>query len=106
MRLLLYSLIIYLIQILGEINLRLFPWEVRWTRNDRPCYSDYEEYEGFGKVCHIACCDCGASHIYWKANKGIYGVPIRPDGYNYKPRLKDDPSLANEEAKSKWNTNR
>ena len=98
-----------IIQFLGKINIWLFPYKERYTIPNRLCYSEYEDAGGnLGMVTHISCCDCGASHYYWKANRGIYGIPIRPDGYNYHWRIekKDKPSLADTDARSKWNINR
>lgn len=103
----LYCLNTFLIQILGELNLRMFPYTKRLLRRDRLGYVEYyDNDDGFGMVASIACCDCGASHYIWKANEGIYGSAIRPDGYNYKPRLKEEAAFADKEAKARWDTNR
>lgn len=108
MRNFLYTINTILIQILGRINLRLFPYHKRYLIMDRLCYSDYEDSgdAGLGLVCHISCCDCGASHYFWKANRGIYGVPVRPQKYTYSIRLKTDSVLADSKAKTRWDTNR
>lgn len=107
MRLFLYKISIFLIQILGKLNAWLIPYPQRYTRPDRMCYAPYEDNDdGLGKVVHISCCDCGSSHHIWKANDGIYGVPIRPEGYNYHPRLSFDTMFADDKAKRLWNTNR
>lgn len=107
MKVWIYSILVLIIQICGRINEWLFPYTVRWTRPDRLCYSQYEDNDdGYGKVVHVVCCDCGASHHFWKANDGIYGIPIRPEGYEYKPRLGVDTAFADIEAKKRWNKDR
>lgn len=108
MRLLFYRISVFLIQILGRVNERLLPYETkRILRTDRLCYAEYEDAGGsLGKCVHISCCDCGASHYFWKANNGIYGIPVRPDNYQYSPRLPGDPIFADEEAKRKWDIGR
>jgi len=107
MRLLLYSFNILIIQILNKINRKLFPYEIRYVIGERICYSEYEEDEFYGKIAHISCCDCGASHLFWKAWNGIYGIPVRPIDYKYRMRLKfEQPSFADETARQKWDTNR
>lgn len=82
-KLAIYTFNVVLIQALGKINVKLIPYHERWTRPDRLCYCAYEDSAeaGLGMVSHISCCDCGASHYLWKANKGIYGIPARPEGY-------------------------
>jgi len=62
--------------------------------------------DGYGKVAHISCCDCGASHHFWKAYNGIYGIPVRPKNYNYKPRVFCDTAFASEEEKRRWDFRR
>jgi len=100
MKLWIYSVLTLVIQALGKINCRLVPYQQRWTRGDRLCYCKYEDGGGgYGKVAHISCCDCGASHYFWEANGGIYGVPARPKGYKYKPRLVCDTAFASNEEK-------
>ena len=95
------------IQILGNINVKLIPYEKRLTRNDRLCYAPYEDSGGtLGNAIHISCCDCGASHYFWEANGGIYGIPVRPEGYKYKPRLACDTAFATEEEKQRWSFRR
>lgn len=108
MRLYIYSLLTVMIQILGRISTWLYPHELRWTIPERVCYCGYEESPDgvLGKVAHISCCDCGASHFFWKANDGIYGVPVRPGGYNYRLRLKAEVAFADAEAQGKWDRNR
>ena len=100
MKLWVYSILTLIIQILGKINEWLIPYDKCWTRGDRLWYCKYEDAgEGYGMVCHISCCDCGASHYFWEANGGIYGVPARPKGYKYKPRLASDTAFASDEEK-------
>ena len=106
MRLWCYSILTCLIMIFGKINAWLVPYHKRWTRGDRLCYAPYERDEAYGMVVYIVCCDCGAGHYIWQANKGIYGVPARPKGYNYTPRLECNPVFADEEARRLANTNR
>lgn len=107
LKLLVYTFNVYVMQCLGKVNVWLFPYEEREFRRYRLCYCDYEDAGGtLGKVCHISCCDCGASHYFWKANRGIYGVPMRPFGYNYHLRLSADAVLADDHAKERWNKNR
>ena len=108
LKLAMYSINVFCIQVLGKINRRLMPYPERWTRPDRLCYCEYEDSEeaGLGMVSHISCCDCGASHYLWKANNGIYGVPVRPEGYSYKLRLPVDTAFASDEEAGKWNENR
>jgi len=105
-RLIVYSIVVFSIQLLGRIATRCSPIIERWTVNDRVCYGPYETDPNFGDVVLVVCCDCGASHIMWKANKGIYGIPTRPLGYNYKPRLHVDTSLADVDSLQKQNHNR
>lgn len=108
MRIVWYSINVLLIQILGRINVWLFPYKTsRLTVPDRLCYSEYgDNGDGFGAVTHISCCDCGASHHFWKANGGIYGIPIRPEGYEYRPRLHVDTVFADPDAKLLWDSSR
>lgn len=107
MKLLIYSLNTFIIQVLGNINIWLYPLQKRWTRPERLCYGQYEDNnDGYGKVVHISCCDCGASHHFWKANDGIYGIPVRPKGYKYSVRLRVDTCFASEEEKRRWNIRR
>lgn len=100
-RLKLYALITFLIQFLGYINKRLFPVRDRSVRPDKLCFAVYEYAEEFGKAVHIVCCDCGASHLFWKANDGIYGIPVRPLGYKYRPRLDVGACYATPEERAK-----
>ena len=107
LRLFLYSICTLIIQILGNFNLWLYPSQKRWTRPERLCYCEYNDNDdGHGMVAHISCCDCGASHYFWKAYDGIYGVPVRPKGYQYKFRLPVDTAFANEEQKRRWDFRR
>lgn len=107
MKIFLYSINLFFIQVLGKFNVWLYPYKKRWTRGERLCYCEYEDGgEEIGMVSHISCCDCGASHYFWMANRGIYGVPVRPPEYKYRLRLPGETAFADEEAKGKWNERR
>ncbi len=105
-RLMIYSIAVLGIQLLGRIAERSAPMKKRRTVNSRVLYGPYEQDPILGKIILLVCCDCSSSHIIWKANEGIYGIPTRPEGYNYKYRLPVDACFADDNALEKQDLNR
>jgi len=106
LRLIAYTIIVFFIQVLSRLLMKLYPLDNRWTRPEKLCYSPLETCEVCGDCVYMICCDCGAGHYLWFANGGLYGVPCRPEGYDYKYRLDSHAVYANGETKKLWNTKR
>jgi hypothetical protein len=106
MRIFIYTIIVFIIQCLSRILFKLYPLDNRWTVPQNLCYSPLETCEVNGDCVYMVCCDCGAGHYLFMANGGLYGIPCRPEGYNYKFRLNSNACYADEKAKKLWNFRR
>ncbi len=106
LKLMTYTAIVFLIQCLSRVSMWLYPLDQRWTVPQNLCYSPLETCEVNGDCVYMVCCDCGAGHYVFMSNGGLYGMPCRPEGYNYKYRLNSHACYADDKTKKLWNYRR
>ena len=104
-KLLFYKILTQLIILIGR--LRDYLQIKLYFRTDRVCGTELIKEKGQPQMngipyAHISCCDCGLEHFFWIEENICFGMPIRPEEYNYRLRFTAvSPVLATEEMLNK-----